>query len=616
MPGSLGRQTQSNGGISSLLLSILRSGDTYVMSLATYVNTSPPAMVGSPQFPAFASLLPASTRTALDQALSELQAHKETWIALSLVERMRLLDEALHDLGAVAARWVAASLEAKGVSAGGFAEAEEWIILGAVFSMVRRHRKVLADIHSDGSPRLPGPLRLNPDGQVVVRVFPTSRLESMVLMGMRADTWLEPGVRPEDAIQVPPFLRQGRQAGTVVLVLGAGNAGHLPLADVLSKMFTEGQVALLKMNPVNDYLGPLYEQAFQSLIRAGFLRIVYGGTDVGSYLCKHRDVDAIHLTGSDKTYDAIVFGTGAEGAARKAAGTPLNTKPFTAELGGVNPVIIVPGPWNQREIRAKAAQLAAFIWSNAASSCLTPRLLIQQQGWAGREQLIKETGKALAHAGVRPAYYPGAHERHAAFQATYPDALRFGEAASESPPWALILDVDATRPDAMAFRCESFCGVCAETALAAGDTASFIRKAVEFANQTVWGNLTATLLVHPRSLKDRQVASALDDAIARLRYGTVTVNSYPALAHVTMLPPWGAFPGNEPQAIQSGAGKVFNFYHLQRPQKSVVWAPFGGLNPLTLSSKHVALLGRRMEAFAANPSPSTLLSTIMVALRG
>ena len=40
----------------------------------------------------------------------------------------------------------------------------------------------------------------------------------------------------------------------------------------------------------------------------GVLRLVYGGIDVGKYVCSHNGIDAIHLTGSDKTYDAIVWG--------------------------------------------------------------------------------------------------------------------------------------------------------------------------------------------------------------------------------------------------------------------------------------------------------------------
>ncbi len=49
------------------------------------------------------------------------------------------------------------------------------------------------------------------------------------------------------------------------------------------------------------------EVAFRALIDAGYLRIVYGGAEEGAYLCNHPGVDEIHITGSDKTFDAIVW---------------------------------------------------------------------------------------------------------------------------------------------------------------------------------------------------------------------------------------------------------------------------------------------------------------------
>ena len=78
--------------------------------------------------------------------------------------------------------------------------------------------------------------------------------------------------------------------------------------DVITKLFNEGKVCLLKMNPVNDYLGPLYEEAFAEAIRRGVLLIAYGGGEEGTYLAQHAGIDEIHLTGSDKTYDQIVWG--------------------------------------------------------------------------------------------------------------------------------------------------------------------------------------------------------------------------------------------------------------------------------------------------------------------
>ena len=69
-----------------------------------------------------------------------------------------------------------------------------------------------------------------------------------------------------------------------------------------------------------------------------------------------------------------------------------------------------------------------------------------------------------------------------------------------------------------------------EAALEADSMERFLHRAVDFANETLWGNLTATLVAHPTSLDDAQTASALDRAVENLRYGMVLINQYAALA--------------------------------------------------------------------------------------
>ena len=83
------------------------------------------------------------------------------------------------------------------------------------------------------------------------------------------------------------------------------------------------------------------------LIEQGFAALVYGGADVGAHLCNHSRVKSIHITGSDKTYDAIVWGTDDGVEARKASRERINHRPVSAELGCVTPVFVVPGQWSR-----------------------------------------------------------------------------------------------------------------------------------------------------------------------------------------------------------------------------------------------------------------------------
>jgi aldehyde dehydrogenase (NAD(P)+) len=73
-------------------------------------------------------------------------------------------------------------------------------------------------------------------------------------------------------------------------------------------MFVEGSVAVLKVNPVNEWVGPFLERALAPLISRHFLSIVYGGAEAGAYLCQHAGIEDIHITGSNQTHDRIVWG--------------------------------------------------------------------------------------------------------------------------------------------------------------------------------------------------------------------------------------------------------------------------------------------------------------------
>ncbi len=196
--------------------------------------------------------------------------------------------------------------------------------------------------------------------------------------------------------------------------------------DIFYKLFNEDQVVVCKMNPVNAYLGPLIEVAFRALIDGGYLRIVYGGAEEGAYLCNHPGVDEIHITGSDKTFDAIVWGPGAEGAARKATGQPLLTKRITGELGNVSPVIVVPGNWSASDIQYQAEHLVSMLTINAGFNCNATRVIVTHAGWKQRDDLLKAIRAIFAKTPSRAAYYPGARDRHAAFVGAHPEADQFG----------------------------------------------------------------------------------------------------------------------------------------------------------------------------------------------
>lgn len=75
-------------------------------------------------------------------------------------------------------------------------------------------------------------------------------------------------------------------------------------------------------------------------------------------------MDSIHITGSDKTYDAVVW------QGQPKVGTPPLTKHVTAELGCVSPVVIAPGQWSDADLRNKALEICKNVATNASCNCI------------------------------------------------------------------------------------------------------------------------------------------------------------------------------------------------------------------------------------------------------
>jgi len=559
---------------------------------------------------------PASPQAELDQALRALAGRKDAWAAAGPAERVALIGRVVAGLNQVEAEWVQAAMAAKGISPGTMAEGEEWYSLTVLYRGLRFLRRALLDVADQGRPRIPGGLTRRQDGRVVARVVPSDWKERLALPGFRAEVWLEPSSElTTDGVPQAAFYRQPTPAGRMCLVLGAGNVAALGPADCFHKLFVEGQVVALKMHPVHAFLGPILERALAALIEAGYLRILYGGPQAGQYLCEHPLVDTIHMTGSVRTYESIIFGSGAEGQDRKAQRQPQQLKPVSAELGSISPVIVVPGPWSDREIRDQAARIGSWLVPNAGFNCATPRLILQWQGWNLRQLLIDQIAAFLRLVDTRPAYYPGSIEQHRDFLEAHPEALQLGDPGDGQLAWTLIPGLDANDPDEICFRQEPFLGLFSETALAADSVVDFIQRAVAFCNQRLWGSLVASIVVHPKSMRDRAVAAAVEAAIADLRYGSVVINQWGAVAHYMGLTPWGGYPGSQPHDIQSGVGFVNNPLMFDQPQKSVIYTDFSPLaDPFLADTTNNHLWLRQDTRFQERPTVLNLARLLWRAL--
>ncbi|MBX3251654.1 MAG: aldehyde dehydrogenase family protein [Myxococcales bacterium] len=581
---------------------------------------TPTMSKGSAAIPEADHRVAPSTPEEMDAALRVLRDKADEWVALSIDERIGILEELVESTYRVSERWAREACQAKGIPLGTPAEGEEW--LGGPAVVLRNLNlliRSLKDIREHGAPQLPKKPWVRPNGQVVAPVFPTDKWDALSFTGFSAEVWMDPSVTPSTLAEtMGVFYRRPPAKGKVALVLGAGNVSSIGAMDALYKLFAEGEVVALKMNPVNEYLGPITDEAFRELVRRGYLRVLYGGAAEGERLCTHELVDTIHITGSDKTHDAIVWGLGPEGEERKRRREPRNTRPVTSELGNVSPILVVPGPWTQADLDYQGVNLASSLTNNAGFNCNASRVFITHAGWNQRTALLDAVKRAFAKATSRAPYYPGAEQRHKAFVDAHPNAFQFGPAGEGRVPWTFITDLDPTKTDDPCFQVEAWCGVTSEVPLSASDPVEFIRQAVAFANDTLWGTLSCSIIVHPKSLKDPRVAKAVDDAIADLRYGSVAVNHWSALSYAFVSTTWGAYPGHELHDIRSGRGVVHNSYLFDRPQKSVVRGPFrvAPKPAWFVDNRNAHRIGRALTDFNHRPGLARLPKLVFEALKG
>jgi acyl-CoA reductase-like NAD-dependent aldehyde dehydrogenase len=459
-------------------------------------------------------------------------------------------------------------------------------------------------------------IRERPDGQVAVDVMPADAWDRILYARWRAEVRMERDIPQSEARAhiggihtKPETARPG-----VTAVLGAGNVSSITPLDVVHQLFVEGRTVVAKCHPMNEYIGPQLEHAFGGLIDEGFLRFVYGGGEVGAAMIAHAGVDAVHLTGSERTFDAIVWGVGPEAAERRARGEPRVGKAMTAELGNVSPVVVLPGKWSTAAIRSQAEHVATQVLHNAGHNCNAAEVLVLPAEWPQREEFMEALAAAVSSRAPRLAYYPGSGDRFDRIVGSGTRVRMFGERSLDVVPPAIVEGIDPSG-DAAVFGEEAFCHVLAVTDLDGSDAASYLDRAVEFCNDRLRGTLNATILVDPSTA--RSLDSGLGRAVTALRYGTVGVNLWAAAGFPLGVTPWGAYPGHPREDIQSGTGFVHNARLVDRPEKTVIAAPFRQIPkpPWSLFHGRSGPALRATTMFEAQPGWTRLAKVLRYAVR-
>ena len=551
----------------------------------------------------------AARHAELDVLINELAAGEQRWARTPLSERVGLLGAVHAAVAEQAENWARTASEIKGLDPASSLVGEEWIsgpypVLTATSTLAGS----VGRINRGESPLAESRLGTAPGDRVTVQVLPHSAHEAILLHGFRAEVWMPPGVTA-DTVRAQAGLSELHPAQTqgVGLVLGAGNITSIPPLDVLYELIANNRVVLLKLNPVLARMLPVYQAALAPLVRHGVLRVVTGDGAVGGYLAHHAGISHVHITGSAATHDTVVFGEGAAGAESKIAATPLLAKPITSELGGVAPIILLPGRWTRRDLRYQAEHVATQRLHNGGYNCIAGQVVVLSRDWPQKHAFLAELRNAIGRAPARPAWYPGSDGRVAAAADAYPSAERLGDGGR-----LLVVVGEGDDPEPIRSR-ETFSPVLGVIELP-GTGASFLDAAIETANRDFLGTLGANIIAEPRTI--RALGHGFREALARLRYGTIAINTWTGLGFLTAAAPWGAYPGHTLNDVQSGIGVVHNALLIDSPERTVVSGPFRPFPrsvahgefalfpkpPWFVSARSAASTGRLLAGFAARPS--------------
>eukprot|EP00948_MAST-09A_sp_MAST-9A-sp1_P002587 g2587.t1 len=409
-------------------------------------------------------------------------------------------------------------------------------------------------------------------------------------------------------------------------ILGAGNKDFLTVVDIIENLFIHNQVVLVKHHPLRPYMHEIVTFLLMPLIEAGILVSVHDrGLENNQFLVYHPKCNHIHLTGSGRTVEAIVWGSDqSERLDRKALDSPKTNASITCELGCVTPWIIIPdmsedGLWSKADLESKAHEIVKAMKLNASANCLSPKLVILPDTWEQADEFLDCLRKYMGTTEGSSYYYPGAEKRFNNFVSMYTSAKGNDKTKSsvelfESPSIdrkdakvrSALITVDVSLDESGNYQIENDFALVNEASVVRlpmpkneskkNLSTVFMEKIPSFLDLHVFGSLSIVCFAPPSVLKSQE----LDNLITKLDYGMVCINIFSAYAYGIEGTLWGGYQEkfDLKNNLSSGYGFVGNSFLLEdRILKSVVKQPFqGGLAVLSILSLPSFLSARLFRA--------------------
>ena len=544
------------------------------------------------------------TKLDIDRFITTLRTKSKEFNSISNVQLASMLEETISNIKEVAFFWATICSDNKGTTKTP-AEGEEW--LGGPFASVLATQYYIKSLTNDDDLV---EKKYNSE-ENSYKVFPNSFTERITFPFIDAKVIFNKSMSFEDINKYRGFSKRYDIDPSITLVLGAGNFSSIPYLDVLYHLITRKSVILLKLNPVNEYLKPVFEKVFQSFIERGYIIVTTGNIDESKYMANHPGISNIHLTGSDKTFEDIVYGRELTEKERKSKSlSKINNKPITSELGNVTPIIIHPGKWSTSDIKYQARKIVTAKLNNNGFNCIAAQVVVLPDGWGQTETLIKFVKHYMSKAKERKAYYPESierleklekdkgYERVNALSCVTPHLTREIKAYSK-------FEIDEVWSSTIYFKKIQYTSV-----------EDFANKAINYCNDELWGNLGVSVIIKDHDRKFNKHITNL--YIDKLNYGTVAINEWAAIGYIIPQLPWGGFPGNRDNDIQSGQSVVHNSMLFESPLKGVVNTKFRISRiidpPWFVTNKKARRLFKNLTYYQIHNSNINFLKLIFAAL--
>ena len=544
------------------------------------------------------------TKLDIDRFISTLRTKSKEFNSISNVQLASMLEETISNIKEVSYFWATICSDNKGTTKTP-AEGEEW--LGGPFASVLATQYYIKSLINDDD-LVEGNFN---NSENSYKVFPNNFIERITFPFINAKVYFNKSMSFEDINKFRGFSKRYDIEPSITLVLGAGNFSSIPYLDVLYHLITRRSVILLKLNPVNDYLKPVFEKVFKNFIERGYIIVTNGNINESKYMATHPGINHIHLTGSDKTYEDIVYGRELTGNERSIKTVPkVNSKPITSELGNVTPIIIHPGKWSTSDIKYQARKIVTGKLNNNGFNCIAAQVVVLPDGWGHTETLIKYVKYYMNKAKDRKAYYPDSierltklekdksYERVNSLSCTTPHLTREIKAYNK-------YELDEVWSSTIYFR-----------KIAYSNAEDYVKKSIDYCNNELWGNLGVSVIIKDHNNKfNKHITNSY---IEHLNYGTIAINEWAAIGYIIPQLPWGGYPGNKDNDIQSGQSVVHNSMLFESPLKGIVETKFRISRlidpPWFITNKKSRRLFMNLTYFQINNTKINLIKLIFSAL--